>query len=71
MPTDWGAQAIRLAELRADELEALRERANEAKLRIGTPRERISGGGLPHGVSVDVRAVELFEDVTAAGGRPT
>ena len=72
--SDRGAEAVRLAELgelRADELAALRERANEAKLRIGTPRERVSGGGVPHGVSVDVRDVELFEAVTAAGDRPT
>ena len=53
-----------LGELRADELAALRERANEAKLRIGTTRERSSDG-----VSMDARVVELFETVrTAAGG---
>ena len=72
MPHDWAAEAVRLAELgelRDDELAALRERANEAMLRIGTTRERVSGGGLPHGVSVDARAVELFEALTAAGDR--
>jgi hypothetical protein len=76
-PHDWAAEAVRLAELgelRDDELAALRERANEAKLRVGTPRERVSGGSLRYGgcavVSVDRRAVELFEAVrTAAGGR--
>ena len=72
MPDDWGAQAIRLAklgELTDAELAALRERSIEAGLRVGTGRERVSGGGLSHGVSVDARAVELFEAVrTAAGG---
>jgi hypothetical protein len=66
------AEAVRLAELgelRDDELAALRERANEARPRIGTPHERIAGGSLkrsPRAYSVDARAVELLEAVEAA-----
>jgi hypothetical protein len=51
---------------RDDELAALRERTNEARLRIGTSRERVSGGALgltPEAFSVDARAVELLERV--------
>ena len=69
-PADWAAETVRLGELGelgADELAALRERANEARLRIGTDSERISGGWRENGVSMDVRAVELFEAVLAAG----
>ena len=60
------AETVRLAELgvlRPDELAALRERATEARLRIGTPRERISGGNRQSGVSVDAAAVELWAAV--------
>jgi hypothetical protein len=54
--------------LRDDELAALRERANEAKLRIGTGGERISGGfsRSQGAVSYDRRDVELYEAVTEA-----
>jgi hypothetical protein len=55
--------------LRDDDLATLRERANEAKTRIGTDRERVSGGALglsPQAYSVDRRAVELQERVKAA-----
>jgi hypothetical protein len=47
-PSGWDAEAVRLAELGLlgrGELAALRERANEARLRMGTDKERISGGG--------------------------
>jgi hypothetical protein len=57
-------QTLRLAELELltdDELAALREKANEARLRIGTPAERLSDG-----TSMDQRDVELFEAVAAA-----
>jgi hypothetical protein len=64
-----GDETLRLAqlgELTADELATLRERANEAKLRVGTDAERISGGGREHGVSLDQQAVELWKTVEAA-----
>ena len=64
-----GDETVRLAELgelTADELAALREGANEAKLRIGTDSERISGGLRKHGTSVDQRAADLWEAVRAA-----
>jgi hypothetical protein len=50
-----------LGELRPDELAAVRERANEARLRVGTAAERISGGGRDSSgaVSMDARAAEL------------
>jgi hypothetical protein len=54
---------LRLAELSRltdGELAALQERANEARLRIGTSREVLSNGD-----SLDRRAVELFEAVRA------
>ena len=55
-------QTMRLAEqLTPDELAALRERANEARLRIGTPAEVLSDGR-----SMDRGAVELFEAVRKA-----
>jgi hypothetical protein len=47
-------EAVRLAELgelNSHELAALREQAKEARLRVGTTSERISGGGREHGVS--------------------
>jgi hypothetical protein len=65
-------EAVRLAELgelTSHELAALREQANEARLRVGTDSERIWGGWREHGVSMDVRAVELWEAVERAGGR--
>jgi hypothetical protein len=71
MPPGGDAQALRLAELGEltdAELAALRERATEARLRIDTGRERVSGGNLgsPGAVSLDRRAVELFERVEEA-----
>jgi hypothetical protein len=50
-----------LGELRPDELAAVRERANEARLRVGTAAERISGGRRDSSgaVSMDARAAEL------------
>jgi hypothetical protein len=47
---------------------ALREAANEARLRIGTDSEHSSGGwrGTPGAVSVDARDVEMWERVEAA-----
>ena len=62
------AETVRLAELgdlTTDELAAIREQANEARLRIGTDRELISGGSRNHGVSLDAAAVELWEPVSA------
>jgi hypothetical protein len=59
---------VRLAELGllgSGELAALRERANEARLRVGTPAERISGGNRESGVSVDAAAVALWDRVSA------
>jgi hypothetical protein len=67
-PSGWDAEAVRLAELgllEPDELAALRERANEARLRVGTPAERIAGGNRASGVSVDAAAVELWDRVLA------
>jgi hypothetical protein len=69
-----GDETVRLAELgelTAEELAALGEEANEARLRVGTDDEQISGGGrnTPRAVSVDVRAVELWERVEAARQR--
>jgi hypothetical protein len=66
-----GDETVRLAELgelTAEELAALREEANEARLRVGTDAERISGGGrnTPGAVSMDAQAVELWERVEAA-----
>ena len=46
MPRSWNEEAVRLAELGElddSQLAALRERAMEAGLRVGTPDERISG----------------------------
>jgi hypothetical protein len=65
-------EAVRLAQLGqldAGELAALREQANESRMRVGTDRERLSGGGREHGVSLDRKAVELFEAVLAARRR--
>jgi hypothetical protein len=63
-PRRFDAEALRLAELGElldDELAAVRERANEARLRVGTAAERISGGGRDSSgaVSMDARAAEL------------
>jgi len=55
-----------LGELRPDELAALGEGATEARLRVGTPRERISGGNRESGVSVDAAAVALWDAVELA-----
>ena len=69
MPRERGAEAIRLAELgelRPDEVAALRERANEAKLRVGTAAERISALGTELEQRPDRDAVELYEAVEAA-----
>jgi hypothetical protein len=63
-PRSRAGEVVRLAELGVltpEELARLRERANEARLRIGTGRERISGD-----ISVDAQAVELWERVSAA-----
>jgi hypothetical protein len=67
-PAGWDAEAVRLAELgllEPAELAALRERANEACLRVATGNERISGGNHKSGVSLDAAAVELWERVSA------
>jgi hypothetical protein len=66
-----GDETVRLAELgelTAEELAALREEANEASMRIGTDAEHISRGwrNTPGAVSMDGRAVELWERVGAA-----
>jgi len=66
MPRGRDAETLRLAELHAlrpDELVAIAERATEARLRVGTPRERISDGE-----SVDQRTVDLHEQVERARG---
>jgi hypothetical protein len=57
-----------LGELTADEIAALREKATEAQLRIGTDSEHISGGwrDSPPAVSMDKCAVEVWKRVTAA-----
>ena len=70
-PVGWGAEAVRLAELgllEAAELAAIRERANEASLRVGTPRELIAGGNRESGKSIDAERVELGESVRRALG---
>jgi hypothetical protein len=67
----FALEAVRLAELGEltdDELAALREQANEAKLRIGTGSERISGGWRKYGISMDQQDVDLWEAVCAAQG---
>jgi hypothetical protein len=64
-------EAVRLAELgelTAAELAALREEANEARLRVGTDSERISGGWRKYGISLDQRAVELWEALQSVVG---
>jgi hypothetical protein len=62
-PARSGQEAIRLAELgllRDDELAAIAERANEARVRIGTTAEHYGA---------DRRAIELHEAVKKAFGR--
>jgi hypothetical protein len=62
-------EAIRCAELgliREDEIAAIAERANEARARIGTAAEHISGDG---SYRPDVEAVQLHEGVKRALGR--
>jgi hypothetical protein len=60
-------------ELRADELAELKAKADEARPRIGTGRERIGSGGVDR---ADRRRVRLWEAVSAAmeavgySGRP-
>lgn len=66
-PSTPEAEAIRLAELgllSRGEVAAISERGTEAKLRIGTDAELISGG-----TSIDAEAVELAGAVRAAGGQ--
>jgi hypothetical protein len=61
------AETIRLAELGElsdEEVAAIAEKANEARLRVGTDSEHISGG--PYGGSMDSEAVELYEAVKEA-----
>lgn len=67
-PRDEPVRLAGLGELTDAELVALREAADEARPRVGTAAERISGGGrdCPGAVSLDVRAVELWERVEAA-----
>lgn len=66
----FGDETVRLAELgelSREELAALQEDANEARLRVGTDAEHISGGwrNTPGAVSMDAQAVELWERVEA------
>ena len=56
----YGCSEIGL--LRDDEIAAIAERAAEARARIGTPAEHVSGDGR---YRPDVLAVELHEAVTA------
>jgi hypothetical protein len=68
-PRDLGAETLRLAELgdfRSDELAGVRERANEARLRVGTGREHISAKGTDMEQRPDREAVELLEAVETA-----
>jgi hypothetical protein len=70
---DGDREPVRLAELgelTAEELAALREEANEARLRIGTESERISGGWRKYGVSLDQQAVDLWETVESTVSPP-
>ena len=64
MPVGYHEQVIRLAELGQlsdEEIAELAEHAHEARARIGTTAERISGGH-----SCDAREVELYAAVKAA-----
>jgi hypothetical protein len=49
--------------LRDDEIAAIAERANEARMRVGTPAEHYGSGGVDR---VDRRAVKLYEAVIEA-----
>jgi hypothetical protein len=55
-----------LGELRDDELAAARERANEARLRVGTAGEHISASGTRMERRPDRETVELGEQVEVA-----
>ena len=77
-PRPRDSETIRLAELGElsdEEIAAIAEKANEARLRIDTDGERISGGNrdTPGAGFPDREAVELYEAVTAATktGAPT
>lgn len=59
-PVVWLAEH---GHLRDDEIAAIAERANEAKLRVGTDAERTGSGGVDR---PDRRAVELYEAVKGA-----
>ena len=66
-PPDRDQEPIRLAELgllRDEEIAAITEQANEARARIGTPAEQISGGGSSCSYP-DREAVELGEALAA------
>ena len=66
-----GDEPVRLAqlgELTVSELAGLRERANEARLRVGTTGERVSALGTAMEQRPDRVAVELLERVQAARG---
>jgi hypothetical protein len=65
---DETVRLVELGELTDAELAALREQANEARLRMGTRAERISGGwrDMAGAVLVDAEAVDLWERVEAA-----
>jgi hypothetical protein len=64
---DETVRPAELGELTDEELAALPEDANEARLRIGTDAERIFGGwrNTPGAGSMDAQAVELWERVEA------
>ncbi len=64
-----GDEPVRLAqlgELTREEFAALREKANEARLRVGTSGERIAALGTALEQRPDREAVELLERVEAA-----
>jgi hypothetical protein len=65
-PADAVVRLAELGELTSGELAALEERANEARLRVGTGRELLSGGNAKSGVSLDAAAVALWERVREA-----
>ena len=65
---DRDQEPIRLAELgllRDEEIAAITEKVNEARVRIGTPAEHISGGGSTCSYP-DRETVELGEALSAA-----
>ena len=73
---DGPEETVRLAELgelSSEEVAALRERGTEARLRVGTPAEQISGGNIidgkpssPSTYSLDQHTANLWERVEAA-----